>query len=349
MRKKSISNGISVALRLSVGLATGILVLSVSVVLNAGGFHSHKGRIWKGESPVCGDTITADAFLPTDLDCSGHSGGAVLTLQEGASLNMNGKRIIGNSGINCIDIRGDGAQIRGGTVAQCGVGIRVRSDRNNITSVSVAGSNGIGIRVDGNENKITSVKVSDSNDNGIRINGNENRITSAKVSGSEDRGIRIDGNDNLILWCTVTHNHTQGIKINGGNGNRIVSNKIKDSCRDGIEIEGGSNNMIIYNRVEYNGNPVTCADFEEEYRPWYYAGIDVLIGSENNKIKQNHAGCNLGCQGSNDLPCTAHERDFWDENVDGSGNNNSNNEWENNSIACENSFPEYSPNPDPVD
>ena len=346
MANKSNSGSIRIVLRFIVGLTTSIFLLTIGVDLNAGGYHPHKGGFPKADSPNCGDTISGHAKLARDLDCSEHSGGAALTLQEGASLNMNGRKIIGNSGINCIEIGGDATKIWGGAVTQCDYGIRVRRNGNSISSVKVSNSDGVGIRIDGNKNRITSVNVSDSKDNGIRITGDENRITSAKVSGSDDRGIRIDGDDNRLIWCTLTRSHTQGIKINGGNDNQIISCKISDSCRDGIEIDGGSDNMISYNRVDYNGNPETCADFGEEYKPWYYAGIDVLVGSENNMIKRNRAGCNLGCEGSDLLPCTARSRDFWDENVESDGNINSSNEWGNNSIACENSSPEYSPNPD---
>ena len=349
MRPRYKLNRVKIAFRFVVGLITSIFILSVSVVLYAGGFNSHKGRFWKGDSPSCGDTITTEASLFTDLDCSGYSGGAAITLQEGATLKMNGKKLIGNSGINCIEIRGDGAKIWGGTVTQCDYGIRVRSNGNSISSINVSESNGVGIRIDGNENRITSVNVSESKDNGIRINGDGNRITSAKVSGSDDRGIRIDGNDNLAQWSTVTHSHTQGIKINGGSRNMIYANAVYDSCRDGIEIEEGNDNKLYYNRVEDNGNPDTCADFMEDYKPWYYAGIDVLAGSENNEIKDNRAGCNSGCVGTDDLPCSARERDFWDENVDQAGNSVSTNRWVNNRIKCEDAQPEYSPNPEPND
>jgi len=252
-------------------LTTILFVLAVIHVQNAESFTSHKKRFWRHVPISCGDTITTDTSLFTDLDCSGHSGGAALTLQEGANLNMNGKKIIGNSDINCIEIRGDGVKIREGTVTQCDYGIRVRSDRNMITSVKISDSDNVGLRIDGNENRITSVKVSNSNDIGLRISGDENMITSAKVSGSDDRGIRIDGNENLLIWCTVTDNHTQGIKINGGSGNKISSTKVRDNCRDGIEIEGDEN-RIFFNDVENNGNPDTCAGFEEKYKPWSMPG-----------------------------------------------------------------------------
>jgi hypothetical protein len=110
-------------------------------------------------------------------------------------------------------------------------------------------------------------------------------------------------------------------------------------------IEEGNDNRLFYNRVDNHGNPETCAYFEKGYKPWFYAGIDVLSDSENNNIKYNRAGCNLGCVGSDDFPCTPRERDFWDENVDDEGNSVSSNVWKNNRIVCNSAVPEYSPNP----
>jgi parallel beta-helix repeat protein len=137
------------------------------------------------------------------------------------------------------------------------------------------------------------------------------------------------------MWCTVTFSHTQGIKIDGGKSNKVYANAVYDNCRDGIEIEGGNDNALLHNQVENNGNPDTCAYFGEEYKPWFYAGIDILAGAENNEIKYNRAGCNLGCVGSDEFPCTARERDFWDENADDEANMS-----QNNRIVCNNAVPE---------
>lgn len=295
MRHRSKIKSMRVVSRLIVGLMTSLFVLGFSNSLNADGFTSHKGRFWKPEPVSCGDTITAYAFLTTDLDCS-DSESTALRLEEGAKLNLNGKKVIGNFGINCIDIRGNGTKIWHGTVTQCDYGIRVRSDRN--------------------------------------------RIISVEVSDSADRGIRIDGDKNLVMNCWVAHNGTQGIKINEGNRNKIFSNRVFDNCRDGIEIEEGNYNRVLYNHVADNGNEDTCTAFKENYRPWFYAGIDVLSGSKNNKIKYNSACGNLGCTGSNDFPCPARERNFWDENLDNRGYCDSPNEWANNTVC-----PECNPNP----
>ncbi|MCG6981186.1 MAG: hypothetical protein LJE88_07230 [Deltaproteobacteria bacterium] len=74
--------------------------------------------------------------------------------------------------------------------------------------------------------------------------------------------------------------------------------------------------------------------------------IDAAHDSRNNKIKYNRARCNLGCVGADNAQCVAHERDLWDENVEeNTGQSDSTNRWESNSIVCNNAVPEYSPSP----
>ena len=248
------------------------------------------------DSVSCGDTITTNATLDNDLDCSGHSGSAALRLEEGATLVLNGYQLIGNQDINCIDIRGDGVNVWRGSVTQCDYGIRIRS--------------------------------------------NLSRIDSVDVSDSANRGIRIDGDWNQVMNCSVARSGRQGIKIDEGNRNKVTSSRIFENCRDGIEIQEGHDNLVLYNQVLDNGNEDTCIAFGEDYKPWFYAGIDILSDSEKNKIKYNHACGNLGCNGTDDNPCPARERNFWDENVDDNGLSVSTNEWESNSVC-----PERTPNP----
>jgi hypothetical protein len=298
-----------------VGLTTSLFVLSLSNALNAEGFTSHKGRFWKAEPVMCDDTLIDGHFeLTGNLTCTQDP---AIKITGPAKLNLKGYTLSGGGSNDCILIEGDGARVWNGTVENCkdGIEIKLESDRN--------------------------------------------RITRVKSRNNKRRGFRIRGDKNLLFDCSATNNGRQGIKIDGepeddeippnpanpANGNKIFFSKAYANCRDGIEIQVGDYNVVFYNYVEDNGNQETCADFEEDYKPWFYAGIDVLSGSENNKIKHNRAGCNLGCVGSDDFPCTAHERDFWDENVGTSGNCDSNNEWENNSIACKNAVPECSPNP----
>ena len=291
MRCRNKANSMRVVLRFTVGLILGLFVLGIGNIQYVEGSSWHKGRFHKAESLSCGEMITTHAVLYDDLDCS-NVDGVSITLGEGASLDLNGQKVIGNSNENCIEITGDGAEVRNGTVTHCDYGIRVRS----------------------NLNKITNVKVSD----------------------CASRGFRIDGDENLLKKCVATQNANQGIVIKG-NDNKIFSCEVRDNCRDGIEIDKGTEgNLVYYNDVENNGNLQTCEHFGlggDNYKPWNYAGIDVVSPSQNNEIKHNRACGNRGCFGTDDSPCTAYERNFWDEN--------SLNQWDFNSITCRNVKPKF--------
>jgi hypothetical protein len=322
MKYRNKTASLKVVLRLVVGLTTILFALSLTNVLNAEDITSHKGRFWNWNAePVeeCGQKLKNGHFeLREDLDCAGTDKPAI-RIKGPVTLNLKGHTLSGNEEKDCIEIDIEdglgGATVRNGFVTQCG-------------------------------------------DNGIRVKTDRNRIISVKVSDSADRGIRIDGDYNLVINCRVEYNGTQGIKIDGGNHNKIFSNRVFDSCRDGIEIDGGSGNWVFYNRVENNGNKEVCDSFAKDpddpndsyyYKPWFYAGIDVLSGSENNKIKHNLAGCNLGCVPCYDInenpTCKARERDFWDKNVGDNGDCDFKNVWQNNRVVCKNVMPEYSPEP----
>ena len=372
MRRRIKTESMRVGLRLAVGLMMSLFVLVLSNAQNVEGSHSHKGRFHKAKPLPCGYTITTHAVLYNDLDCSDHSGGPALTLGEGASLNLHGKRVIGNNGINCIDITGDGSKVWNGTVMNCYYGIRVTSNRNEITQVGVHDNGRAGIYIEGgNNNKIDNSIVQNNGREGINIDtgsdnegGKSNKIDRTIILNNGREGIKIDtgegneisrtivdnngrqgihiegGNSNKIDRTIVDNNGRHGIQIDGGENNEISRSTVRGSCRDGIEIQG-NNNLVFHNNVEDNGNLETCTNFTENYNPWAYAGIDVadvVSYSENNKIKYNYACGNQGCNGSEDEPCVARDRNLWDEYVDIDGNHVLTNEWKNNTVC-----PEYSP------
>jgi hypothetical protein len=144
----------------------------------------------------------------------------------------------------------------------------------------------------------------------------------------------VRGDKNLLFNCSASHNGSKGFIIEIGDGNKIWNSSAIANCRDGIEIQGGSYNRIISNLVEDNGNETTCDSFEEDYKPCFYAGIDILSGSEYNEIKNNHACGNLGCISSEETICEVRERNYWDEDP-GSEGNCCYNEWENNTVCPE--------------
>ena len=164
MRYRNKPKSMRVVLRFTVGLMMGLFVLGISNAQNVEGFPSHKGRFNKAKPLSCGDKITSHAVLYSDLDCSDYSGGAALTLGEGASLNLNRKKVIGTE---------DGAKVWNGIVTHCDNGIRVRSNRNKITDVKVSDSASRGIRIDKDENLLIKCLAAHSASQGIVIKGNE--------------------------------------------------------------------------------------------------------------------------------------------------------------------------------
>jgi parallel beta-helix repeat protein len=317
MRYKNKSTSLRVVLRLVVGLATSLFVLSLTNALNAEDVTSHQERFWNAEPVECGDELVNGYYkLAEDLQCYGDEDNPAIAITGPAKLNLNGYTLSGKKDIDdnipvCIQIEGDGARVWNGFVTNCLDGILIDKGASNII---------------------------------IKVEAYKNY----------ERGFKIKkGDENLLFNCSARKNGRQGFIITKGDENWISHSKAIANCRDGIEIEKGNENHIRHNLVMDNGNEDTCIDFVENYKPWYYAGIDVLSGSENNEIKFNRAGCNLGCVGSDDFPCAAHERDFWDENVDIDEKGQvicvSTNMWDNNSIKCNNVEQECSPNPDPDD
>ena len=317
MRHKYKSTRIRVALRLIVGLTAILFILSITNALDAEDVTSHKKRFWNAEPVECGDELKHGYYkLTEDLQCYGDEKNPAILITGPAKLNLNGYTLSGKKKIEndelpvCIQIEGSGARVWNGFVKNCVDGILIDKGESNI-------------------------------------------IIKVEAYNNYERGFKIKkGNKNLLFNCLARNNGRQGFIITKGDENRISHSKAIANCRDGIEIEEGSENHISHNLVKDNGNEDTCNDFDEKYKPWYYAGIDVLSDSHNNEIKHNRAGCNLGCVGSDDFPCAAHERDFWDENVVIENDKVicvSTNEWDNNSIKCNNVEPECSPNPDQND
>ena len=262
MRCRSKNKSMGVVLRFTVGLIMGLFVLGLSNAQNVEGSHSRKGRSHKAKSLNCGDMITSHAVLYNDLECSGSSGVA-LTLLKGASLNLNGKKLIGNESNNCIEITGDGAKVWNGTVMNCRDGILITGESNEILQVEVRDNNRVGIHIlGGSSNEISLSTVNNNSREGVYIEkGNRNRIDQSTVNNNGREGIYIEGgNRNRIDQSTVNNNGREGIYIQrpnsnemeGGDNNEISRSIVNNNRRQGIHIEGGESNRISRTIVENN-------------------------------------------------------------------------------------------------
>jgi hypothetical protein len=339
-------------LRFYGSLAIGFLIIFMTAGLS---FAKHIQKHYPkhiAKAVTCGVVITTDTILSRDLNCDINDGSPALTV-DGATLDLNGYRVIGDTQINCIEISG-GATLKNGTVMNCRDGIIIRGDRNNIIDIISSNNDRRGFRIiGGNENWLYKGSARENGRQGFTIEegGKYNRVDRCSAVKNGRVGFSIEPGDyNMLEQDSAMNNGQQGFSIQG-EFNKIYNSKAKANCRDGIEINQGNDNLVINNLVEDNGNQETCDEQGDgEYKPWFYAGIDITNNSFNNKIKYNSACGNLGCvpcYDESEVPmCKARERNFWDENVDDIGDSVSTNGWENNRVECKNVVPEFSPEPD---
>jgi parallel beta-helix repeat protein len=279
----------------------------------------------QAEAIECGDILARGHHkLTKDVTCIG-PGVPALTLEGGANLDLNGCTVdCDETGREGIVLEGRNARVRNGIINGC--------------------RNGVVITGDGHH-KVLQLIVENNTREGIRVRSAYNQVINTEARNNRRRGFKIDGDDNSLVNCLAEDNGRHGILIDGGNDNKVRNSAAFRSCRDGIEIDNeGNDNSLINNYVADNGNPVTCDAFDEEYRPWFYAGIDITDGAEENTVINNRTSGNLGCDRED--CCDGEdcgdviERNLLDENVDGDGNCDSTNRWNNNRVDGERAEPE---------
>ncbi len=318
---------------------------------------------------ACGDALPRGYFrLTNDVVCAAGdtSDSPAITLTAGTVLDLNGYTI------GCNERTGDGILIEGtgnilfhGTVNGCMQGVHVRSDHNYVVGVTAQDNGERGFFVDDSDNNHFFKCVAEANGQqgfDVRVpeeNGTgaaNNLFVNCVAVGNGRQGFNVEGpegnvpgpDNNLFVNCVADGNRRHGFKILLGDGNHIHNSDALANCRDGIEIEAGDYNSIINNHAEDNGNEATCAAFGEAYRPWFYAGIDLLAGSEYNEVINNQTSGNTGCTAqSADGPCEGplRDRNLWDENVDKAGECISTNRWYNNREDGHKIDPECAPGP----
>jgi hypothetical protein len=209
-----------------------------------------------------------------------------------------------------------------------------------------------GIVITGTGATILQGTVMGCTNDGVSISGDQNQIVGVLSQHNERRGFEVEGDDNHLVNSVADANGQHGFKILGGNGNEIRQSKALNNCRDGIEIEaieieagveGGTENLVSNNVVANNGNQDACL---AAYRPWFYAGIDILLGASDNTVMNNQTTGNKGCVlAPGQDTCVARERNLWDENVNDAGTCVSTNQWVNNHAGHEQIAPECTPGP----
>ena len=199
----------------------------------------------------CGDTITADTTLDSDLLNCPNNG--ILIGADGITLNLNGHVIDGDGtpaagcdpdvelcDVGVVNDGHDRVTIKGGRVRDFGLGVLMFAARHNrLRGLSVFRNTFIGILMVRSARSV--VKRSSASRNGLTTDSpgmvlfesHHNRIAHNRIVGNADVGLGLEGSD---------HNH-------------ILHNRLRRHPLDGIVIDGRFNE-IARNRVIRNGGGI---------------------------------------------------------------------------------------------
>jgi parallel beta-helix repeat protein len=268
---------------LSIGAITAITVIA----LIPGGHAFAAQRQAMAAQPSCGDTITADTTLVSDLtNCPGDG---IVIGADNITLDLNGYTIGGDAmpavtGFD-IGIRNeghDGVTIEGGTVRQFDRGVEFdRASGNRLLDLTVTNNNGRAIVGDGSTDTLIEGNFASSNDRSglILLSSDHNMIDHNRFSGNAAAGIGgFTASQNRIEHNVLSDNGNEGtFWTDGSNDNQIYQNSVSDNNGEGMVIDGGSSrNAVIRNHVFRNHD-------------------DIIIAGSNNTVIANLVTDALAC------------------------------------------------------
>lgn len=207
--------------------------------------------------------LTEDAELDRNLVCECGENQAALTLDNGATLKLNGRKVSCHYTANCceaneetyvgIKIIGQGSKIEGpGTVTDSHVGIWIAGDGNHeVLQVTVRDTANDAISINSNSNKVEDCKVidagrgtdGDTNGDGIDVGFgfSGNTIKKNTIRRAGDDGIDCDGDNNVIEDNKVLHTVFEDAMVIRGYGNIVKNNMIVNPGGDGIDVKCNKN------------------------------------------------------------------------------------------------------------
>jgi parallel beta-helix repeat protein len=306
----------SVRLRYVAAPAT-LLLPAVVVALTVVGLVTLSGAEAADKQATCGDTITADTRLDSDLvDCQNN--GIVIGADD-ITLDLNGHTISGDGqefepcpeneacDVGVLNDGHDGLTIKGGGITAFGPGVflfRAKHSRLRDLSTVENAFNGI-VLVRSSRNRIERSTASrngmPNNFPGIAlIESDNNRITGNRMSGNADLGLFTEDSDENLIRRNQTSGHPEGGMIIEGDRNEIVRNR---SVREGggilitIVSRGGKavGNVIRGNHVSdarASGIAVDRAPKRTLIRGNLVVGSGrsgIIVGSPSTTITNNRA------------------------------------------------------------
>jgi parallel beta-helix repeat protein len=279
-----------------------LVLLAVVVAVTVLGLLTLNGAEAANTQPKCGDTITADTTLDSDLlDCPNNG---ILIGADGITLDLNGHTIDGDGtpAAGCDPMTEfcdvgvgndghDGVTVMHGSMRQFGGGVNIfgKVRHNRLLDISASRNRFVGIQLFKASQSL--VKDSSGDDSTHPHDGtglglfdcHRVRVLHSSVRhNAGDHGmVTIDSNHNLIKGNLFSHNGGEGLLMEGGERNRIRRNRLIRND-GGITLGPGSHNVIAHNRISRGRDGIRIEK-----------GHDNLV--ENNVVVDNgRAGIRLG-------------------------------------------------------
>lgn len=197
-----------------------------------------------GGTPIvsCGQTVTQNAFLTTDLSCPGSSGivvGAAGITIDLKGHTLRGDRTFGHHGVD--DTGGfDRLAVKNGVVRNFYDGVHAVGDRVGVSGLVVSGNAKAGVYVLGDAAKIQSVTAG-GNAPGINLVGDSGSVKSVTAS-RNTIGVSVSGASATIQSSTASGNSV-GISVIGASA-KIRSSTVTGNSSDGISVSGASATVL---------------------------------------------------------------------------------------------------------
>jgi large repetitive protein len=223
----------------------------------------------------CGDTITTDTTLDSDLVNCPNNG--IVIGASNITLDLNGHTIDGDGtpvdpcpegeacDVGVLNRAGyDQLTIVGGTIRQFGVGIVVEAGaaHNRLHHLAVSDTADVGIIVvDSTGSVIEKTAMSDPGVNGLVLLDSQHALVARNsVSGTTGYAVFMFGVDDSRIQHNKLHGDQHGFILGASARNLVRSNAVSDSG-GGIEVvEGATANRVEHNRFHHTGDGMLVGD-----------------------------------------------------------------------------------------
>jgi hypothetical protein len=195
----------------------------------------------------CGAILGVSATMSADLACDTSTGPAV-TVPSGVVLDMAGHSITCTGGMGSgIEVAGDGATVRNGSIGGCNQGVEVVGDSNRLSGVVVLFSptTVYGIRVVGDANTLRRCAVRDALTDAFVVAGDGNRLLRNVGVGGGQATFHVESGEANVLADNLAHfSNANGFLLGQATSRTVVVENTAVIGEVGFNIAGSTHKLL---------------------------------------------------------------------------------------------------------